>query len=82
MIVTVGEARIRPLLYRRVSSLFPIEEEDVSRIDAAFDGVLGRVERYFSRVRNKYYSDGGATRFDPLHGCQWMAFLYLYANEI
>lgn len=82
MIATMGNARIRSLLFRQTSSLFPLEDEDVAKIDAAFDGALERVECCFSRVRNKYYSDGGATRFDPLHGCQWTAFLYLLANEI
>lgn len=82
MIATMGEAQIRSLLYRQASLLFPIEDEDAARIDAAFTGALARTEHCFSRVRNKYYRDDSEARFDPLHGCQWAAFLYLLSNEI
>ena len=82
MIATMGNTQIRALLLRQTSSLFPLEDEDVARIDGAFDRAIDRAERCFSRVRNKYYSAGVEARFDPLHGCQWTAFLYLLANEI
>lgn len=82
MILTMGEPQIRSLLHRQVSSLYPLVEGDVEAVDAALPAALARAERCFSRVRNKYYSEGGSVRFDPMHGCQWAAFLYLLSNEI
>lgn len=82
MILAMSEARIRSLLHRQVASLFLLEDEDVEMIDASLSNATERAERCFSQVRNKYYNEGGTTRFDPLHGCQWTAFLYLLSNEI
>ena len=81
MLLTMTEREIRSLLHRQLRALFPLSERDAAEIDVAFPESLGRCERCFSRVVNKYYGERGATRFDPLHGCQWAAFLYYLSNS-
>lgn len=73
---------IRDLLLRQVSAFFPLEDEDIAKVDASLDDALNRCETSFSRVRNKYYSEDGVTKFDPLHGCQWAFFQYAMVHSI
>lgn len=73
---------IRSLLHRQLSALYPVDGDEERAIDDSLDEALARCERSFSRNRNKYYRGGRGVRFDPLHGCQWAAFLYYLSNSI
>lgn len=44
--------------------------------------VLGKMERCFSYIKNKYYCSCGEPIFNPLHVCQWTMFLYEMAHSI
>lgn len=73
---------VQGLLLRQLNSLYPVSGEDEAAIETALGEALVRCEACFSKVRNKYYNEGGITLFDPLHGCQWAAFLYYISNTI
>lgn len=76
------ESDIRAQLDRQLGALFPINAEEGSAIDGAWNATFDRLETRFSRIKNKYYSLDGETFFDPLHGCQWTQFLFTLSNEI
>lgn len=76
------ESDIRAQLDRQLGALFPINVEEGSAIDGAWDATFDMLETRFSRIKNKYYSRDGETFFDPLHGCQWTQFLFTLSNEI
>lgn len=82
MELRMEKADIRAVLHRQLLSFFPLDEDEIELIDAFLEEALARCGRCFSKVRNKYYNHGGVTRFDPLHGCQWAAFLYFLSNSI
>lgn len=48
----------------------------------AVEGALPRLERCFSRIRNKYFFDGERAVFDHLHGDQYAMWLYFVSNEL
>ena len=81
MLTSIPEDKIRDMLFRQTSSLFPLDDSERSVLETLLPEALGRCERSFSRVRNKYYRDAGRVRFDPLHGCQWAFFLYSLSRE-
>ena len=76
------ESDIRTQLDRQLGALFPINAEEGSAIDDAWNATFDRLQTRFSRIKNKYYSRDGETFFDPLHGCQWTQFLFTLSNEI
>lgn len=76
------ESEVRAQLDRQLSALFPINAEERSTIDGAWNATFDRLETSFSRIKNKYYSRDGETFFDSLHGCQWTQFLFTLSNEI
>lgn len=76
------ESEVRAQLDRQLSALFPINAEERSAIDGAWNATFNRLETRFSRIKNKYYSRDGETFFDSLHGCQWTQFLFTLSNEI
>lgn len=76
------ESDIRTQLDRQLGALFPINAEEGSAIDDAWNATFDRLQTRFSRIKNKYYSRDGETFFDPLHGCQWTQFLFALSNEI
>ena len=41
-----------------------------------------RIEYCFSRVRNKYFHDGGQPVFSHLHSDQYAMFLYFFSNTV
>ena len=82
MELRMEKAGIRAMLHRQLLSFFPLEDNEVAQLDSFFDEALARCDKCFSKVKNKYYGHGGVTRFDPLHGCQWAAFLYFQSNSI
>ena len=65
----------------QLNNYFPdankIQCEDISKI---LSETLLRVEKCFTKINNKYFSNGIETRFDHLHGDQYSMFLYLLAN--
>lgn len=73
---------IRSTLHRQLLSFFPLGDEEIAQLDASFDEALVRCDTCFSHVKNKYYHHCGESIFNPLHGCQWSAFLYYLANTI
>lgn len=78
-----SEIELRDLVVRQSSSLYQISDGEVAEIEAAIPGALAACEESFSRIRNKYYSDAsGEVRLDPLHGCQWAAFLYRLTRKL
>ncbi|WP_241156504.1 MULTISPECIES: transferase [unclassified Adlercreutzia] len=82
MLLAQPRSYVRDLVVRQVGSLYPLGESEVAGIDGSLDAALERCDRAFSRVRNKYYREGGDARFDPLHGCQWAFFLYVLSNSL
>ena len=76
MIVVGSKAGAKATLLRQLGSLFFLDDAEEAAVSDEFDNALARCERSFSKTRNKYYSEAGATRFDPLPGCQWSRFLY------
>lgn len=78
-----SEAELRDLVARQAGSFYPVSDDEVDEIGGAVPGALEACEASFSRIRNKYYQDdSGKTRLDPLHGCQWTAFLYRLSREL
>lgn len=82
MLLTLPAGEMRSMLHRQIGSFFPLLEAEVEAMDSSFDEALERCEKCFSKVRNKYYHEGGRVKFDALHGCQWTAFLYFLSNTI
>lgn len=83
MMLRPSEAELRDLVARQVSSFYPVLDDEVDEIGKAIPGALEACEASFSRIRNKYYrDDSGETRLNPLHGCQWTAFLYRLSREL
>lgn len=83
MKLTISRTDVNSLLCRQLTSLFPLDDSESKAIEDSLDVALGRCETSFSRIKNKYYcGDDGTTRFDPLHGCQWAAFLYYLSNSM
>ena len=44
--------------------------------------MIGKVNRCFSAIKNKYYFDGNEVVFSPLHVYQYTIFLYFLANTL
>lgn len=76
MNIVGSKAGAKAMLLRQLSSFFFLSDAEEAAVSGEFDNALARCERSFSKTRNKYYSEAGATRFDPLQGCQWSRFLY------
>lgn len=79
--------KIKQMLFRQINSVYILESSDDSLISKYIDVVLDRVENNFKNNTNKYYScidsEGNKqTYFDPLHTCQWLIFLYYFANTV
>lgn len=82
MRLTMTEPEVRAQLERQLGSFFVLSDEECAAIDGAWVATLGRLEKRFIRIKNKYYSRNGVVVFDPLHSCQWAHFLYTLSNEI
>ena len=80
MNIVGSKAGAKAMLLRQLSSFFFLSDAEEAAVSGEFDNALARCERSFSKTRNKYYSEAGATRFDPLQGCQWSRFLYELAR--
>ena len=73
MLMTQSISEINVLLLRQLSSFFVLSEDDKKAVEQSVPCALDKCERSFSKTRNKYYSEAGVTKFDPLHGRQWGA---------
>lgn len=83
MLIAPSERLIRDLLLRQLMAFYPIDECEVDLIENHLISSLEWIERCFSHISNKYYSDASGTpRFDPLHGSQWAVLLYRLSREI
>lgn len=83
MKTSIPTKNVKALLQKQISSLFILENDDVEKIEVAWESALTRVEKCFAHAQNKYYhNEAGIVNFDPYHSCQWTAFLYLLSNEI
>ena len=80
--MTQSISEINVLLLRQLSSFFVLSEDDKKAVEQSVPCALDKCERSFSKTRNKYYSEAGVTKFDPLHGRQWSRFLYELARCI
>ena len=78
--MTQSISEINVLLLRQLSSFFVLSEDDKKAVEQSVPCALDKCERSFSKTRNKYYSEAGVTKFDPLHGRQWSRFLYELAS--
>lgn len=82
--LAVAKDELVSYVSRQLNHLFP-DGRAARRAALAPSGeeALARVERGFSSIRMKYYSDGaGGALFDPLHTDQYAAFLYLLSHAI
>lgn len=87
MICRYCDNKIKQILFKQIHSNFFLEEEDIEIVEKYMPMVLERLERNFEKNTNKYYScidkNGEKhTYFDPLHTCQWLVFLYYFANTV
>lgn len=73
---------LRKMLYKQLESFYLVGEEERALADLSIEGALAKCEFSFSKTKNKYYHDGSAVKFDPLHGCQWARFLYELSRGI
>lgn len=80
--MTQSISEINALLLGQISSFFVLSEDDKKAVEQSVPCALDKCERSFSKTRNKYYSEAGGAKFDPLHGCQWSRFLYELARCI
>ncbi len=79
--------KIKQMLINQIKNIFFVEDFEEKLISKYLIFVLDRVEKNFLQNPNKYYSsldeDGEKqVYFDPLHTCQWLIFLYYFANTI
>lgn len=87
MIYRFDVDKIKYILLNQIKNTFFLTTYDEEYIERYMPEVLSRLERNFSSNKNKYYSktDELGNReayFDPLHTCQWLIFLYYFANTI
>lgn len=82
MKITGSKAEMKAMLLRQLSAFFLLNENEKTAINEELDNALARLDRSFAKTRNKYYSEAGVTKFDPLHGCQWARFLYELSRRI
>mgnify|MGYP000449756887 CR=1 FL=1 len=69
------------LLHKQLS-MFLITDDEVKQIENTLVETLERTNYCFSKSKNKYYSYGGKTFFNPFHSGQWCIFLYFLSNSI
>ncbi len=66
----------------QVENFFPDNISIKNTIDDCLRDTLERVEFCFSKIANKYYSNGNRVLFDYQHTDQYAAFLYFLSNSI
>lgn len=65
-------------LLRRQLYIFQASDVPQKSIEEA----LKRVEKSFTHIRNKYFSQKGEAYFDPFHSAQYAQFLYYLSNTV
>lgn len=69
-------------LIKQLDSLYVIEDFEIAAIDSVYETVLESLAVMFKYISNKYYYEGGITKFNPLHVAQWTIFLYQIARKL
>ena len=87
MFCKYSEIEIISLLKKQIGNhFFELNEMESELLHKYFPIVYDKLEYCFSRTNNKYYSrvvsGKKETLFNPLHSCQWLLFLYYFANTI
>ncbi len=67
---------------RQIENFFPDGDDFLSGIRSALKDALARTEHCFSRIRAKYYGDGGNSVFDHRNTDQYAALLYFLSNSV
>lgn len=87
MIYRFDVDQIKDILLNQIKNNYFLTTEDEKLLEKYMPNVLIRLENNFSNNVNKYYSrvnESGDNEvyFDPLHTCQWLIFLYYFANTV
>lgn len=69
-------------LIKQLDSLYGIGDLEIAEIDSVYETVLESLAVAFRHTNNKYYHEGGVTKFNPLHVGQWTMFLYQIARNL
>lgn len=81
--MALGPTELAAYVARQVNAFFP---DDITlgleEIAPAMPMALERLEYCFTRIDNKYFSDGSGAVFSHLHGDQYAMWLYFLANEL
>lgn len=82
MKTSIPTKNVKALLNKRINSLFILENDDVERIEEAWESALARAEKCFTRVQNNYYyNEVGMVTFNPLSWLSRDYILYLLSSE-
>jgi serine O-acetyltransferase len=82
MKTSLPAAELASYVARQMSALFPDRTVEGPSLGPFVDDALGRVERCFSAIGQKYYRDEGGPLFDHRHTDQYASFLYFLSNSI
>jgi serine O-acetyltransferase len=82
MKISIDPPSLAEYISRQLNMFFP-DPEPVSPLDIrpSVNIALARVQRCFSKIRNKYYYEDGDVIFNHLHTDQYAAFLYFVCNS-
>ena len=67
------------ILIRQVDSLWGKTDDEGIMLDSVKSKVEDRLEKCFTHLKNKYYSN---MEFQPYHSCQYAYLLYFFSNEL
>jgi serine O-acetyltransferase len=82
MRMSLEPAQLAAYVGHQLDALAPDAEGTQRALERFLPRTLERVEHCFSRIANKYFSDGEGVRFDHLHTDQYAMFLYYLANTV
>lgn len=69
-------------LIKQLDNFYGIGNSEIAAIDSVYEAVLESLATTFKHVNNKYFHEGGAAKFNPLHVVQWTMFLYQIARKL
>lgn len=72
----------KKILEKQVSALWGMSQEEMEMLDCVFEKVEIRLEKCFSKIKNKYYNTQEGIVFSPYHSCQYSFLLYFYSDEL
>ena len=82
MKLSLPRERFAAYVADQLSASFPDYDMGAAGISPALGRTLERVEHCFSKIRDKYFTDGQGAVFNHLHSDQYAMFLYLLSNTV